>query len=365
MWDDLLGASAKHGFRIRSIWIADAAWQGRSADLNVDRLGNDPSWYDYARDIYHMINQLRADMPRPLVGIGHSFGATCLTHLSLLHPRLLTTLVLMDPVLQYRFVDLSFGYSTLALSAVRRDLWPSREAAAASMGRSDFYQAWDPRVFDLWIEHGLRDTPTPLYPGIPYRDAAGRGQVTLATTKHMEVFTYLRPTRQATDAATGRRVFARARIPDIDDERLAHMGTAALYRPEMPNTAALLPHVRPGILLVLGGQSSMSTPELRKEKLDMAGVGCGGSGGVDAGRVRDVVVEDAGHLVPMEKPTACALHAAAWIESELRTWREEEEELENWWRKSSREKQVLDDEWRGFIEETRKAREAEIAIAKL
>ncbi len=60
-------------------------------------------------------------------------------YLSQMRVRLLTMLVLMDPVLQYRFVDLPFGYSTLALSAVRRDLWPSCEAAAASMGRSDFY----------------------------------------------------------------------------------------------------------------------------------------------------------------------------------------------------------------------------------
>lgn len=41
LWDDLLVESEKLGFRIRSIWIADAAWQGQSGHLNEAILGND------------------------------------------------------------------------------------------------------------------------------------------------------------------------------------------------------------------------------------------------------------------------------------------------------------------------------------
>lgn len=32
------------------------------------------SWSDHARDLLHMINHFRREMPRPLVGIGHSMG---------------------------------------------------------------------------------------------------------------------------------------------------------------------------------------------------------------------------------------------------------------------------------------------------
>ena len=39
-------------------------------------------------------------MPRPLVGIGHSMGGQQLAHLALMHPRLLSLLVLVDPVIQ-------------------------------------------------------------------------------------------------------------------------------------------------------------------------------------------------------------------------------------------------------------------------
>ena len=41
LWEDLLAESRKQGFRIRSIIIADAAWQGKSGQLNASKLGND------------------------------------------------------------------------------------------------------------------------------------------------------------------------------------------------------------------------------------------------------------------------------------------------------------------------------------
>lgn len=32
------------------------------------------SWLDHPRDLLHFINLKRDEMPRPIVGIGHSFG---------------------------------------------------------------------------------------------------------------------------------------------------------------------------------------------------------------------------------------------------------------------------------------------------
>ena len=74
LWDDIFARSKKNGFRIRSIWIADVAQQGQSSVLNEQLLGNDPSWSDHPRDLLHLINLKRDEMPRPLVGIGHSMG---------------------------------------------------------------------------------------------------------------------------------------------------------------------------------------------------------------------------------------------------------------------------------------------------
>lgn len=78
LFEDLLSSSRSLNFRIRSIWIADVANQGASGVLNKDLLGDDPNLGDYARDILYMINLKRDEMPRPIIGIGHSMGGTIL-----------------------------------------------------------------------------------------------------------------------------------------------------------------------------------------------------------------------------------------------------------------------------------------------
>lgn len=37
---------------------------------------NKASWYDHSRDLIHMINHFRDLMPQPIMGVGHSLGAT-------------------------------------------------------------------------------------------------------------------------------------------------------------------------------------------------------------------------------------------------------------------------------------------------
>ncbi len=41
MWEDLVNALGKRGVRVRGIWIADVAGQGKSGILNSDIIGND------------------------------------------------------------------------------------------------------------------------------------------------------------------------------------------------------------------------------------------------------------------------------------------------------------------------------------
>lgn len=302
-----------------------------------------------------MINHFRTEMPRPLVGVGHSFGATALTHLGLLHPRLLSAVVLMDPVMNFSSRGPSFGMDPMSLSAKRRDLWPSHQEAVDSFKKSKFYQSWDPRVLDAWIKYGIRTTPTLLYP-----DEKDAGKATLTTTKHMEVFTYLRPLYQAVDE-NGKRKMDSSKLPDITYSNIWKFGSGKFYRPEAPNTAMQLPQLRPSCLYIFGGTSAMSTPILRKEKLELTGTGVGGSGGEKEGRVKEAVLEGVGHLVAMDRPKECAEFAASWIGAEVKRWRAEEEELQSWWKKSLREKQLIDDEWMGWVNEARdEARKAKL-----
>ncbi|OTB09602.1 hypothetical protein M426DRAFT_82455 [Hypoxylon sp. CI-4A] len=348
LWADLhaQSQSPNSNFRIRSIWIADVTNQGYSGVLNEQTLGNDPSWHDHARDLLHMTNVFRAEMPRPIVGVGHSFGAAILTKLSLLHPRLLTTLVLLDPTITtFSFQRNGPGKSAARASAFRRETWPSRDAAAESFRRSAFYRTWDPRVLECWIAHALRDTPTALFP------AAGNDadKATLRTTKHQEVFTFFRPLWPHVNRTKG--TVDRDGAPDFDPEmqdRIAADPSAyffPFYRSEGPSILKQLPHVRPSVLWVFGGESDLGTPDARKLKTEACGSGGGGSGGLAAGRVRSVVFEERGHLFPMELPAECARHASEWIGSEMNRWREKEREYEEWTKLPVEERMTLSSEF--------------------
>lgn len=297
-----------------------------------------------------MINTFRADIKRPIFGIGHSMGGQNLTALSLMHPRLFTSLVLIDPVLQ-KAPSAKGNYMPAQASCFRRDLWPSRKTAAESFARSKFYQTWDKRVLEAWVQHGLRDTPTLLHPQLSSTDEAGP-PVTLTTTKHQEVFTFLRPNFPPSDPSLPGPHTITASHPHTHN-RFTHPDIWPLDEPQTPfyrsesiATFNQLPHLRPSVLYIFGRDSALSSPEAIEQKLSTTGIGPGGSGGVAEGRVKDVMLENTGHLIPMEKVGGTADHCAAWLGAEFAKWKEEERrEREDWARVPEKEKVMLGEEY--------------------
>jgi len=248
------------------------------------------------------------------------------------------------------------GGSRVVASTFRRDLWPSRRAAAESFRKSQFYQAWDERVLDRWLNYGLRDVPTAIYPD----DGAttdGEKPVTLTTTKHQEVFTFLRPTFSGKQEPE-KDVIDRAAQPDFD---VAFPRSYPFYRPEPVRTFHNLPFVRPSVLYIFGGLSDLSPPDWREEKMERTGSGVGGSGGVKEGRVKQVVLEEHGHLIAMEAVEACADATAAWVGPELKRWRDEEDRtMQGWSRKSRRDKLVVSEEWKKRVVQGSPARKGKL-----
>ncbi|RAL01017.1 putative toxin biosynthesis protein [Aspergillus ibericus CBS 121593] len=357
LWEELHARSKANGFRIRSIWMADVAHQGESSVVNEDLLGNDPSWFDHPRDLLHLINVKRKDMSRPIIGIGHSMGGAHLAQLCLMHPRLIHSLVLLDPVIQRESTQID-GYEmalrrrqmiakTTQLSTYRRDTWPSRKAAAEAFNRNPFYQAWDSRVLDRWIKYGLRELPTAIYPrdGSKTNEKSNDRPVTLRTTLHQEVFTFSRPNY---DGPPGKKIpVNRVTHPDLNPE---HLGSWPFYRPEPSRVFAMLPHLRPSVCYIFGGKSDMCLPDMMADKMAATGTGLGGSGGAPAGRVRDVYLAEFGHLLAQEAPTQCADAASKWLGAELERWRTEEREFwEQWSRKSKIEKVTIDPRWKEHV----------------
>lgn len=300
---------------------------------------------DHARDLLHLTNVFRAEMPRPLVGIGHSFGGNIIVNLSLMHPRLFTALVMVDAVItRSNRAGPLYGFGTMRASAARRDLWPARDAAARSVRANRFYSSWDPRAVDRLVEFGFRDAPTAVHPD------ARPGEVTLTTTKHMECFTYYRPARRGPrDPATGKRRFDRSLVPDATED-VDNYPDFPFYQPPTPVTAGRLPELRPSVLWISGEDSAVCPPETRREKMELTGCGTGGSGGVKAGRVKECVVEGTGHLVAMEKPGVVASSAAGFVRGEVERWRKEEDEYRVWVDNvDDRMKTVMDDEFLALI----------------
>ena len=84
------------GIWIRSIWVADTLHNGTSSSvLNSDLIHDPVSSWSHSRDLMHMINTFRSETLQPIVGIGHSLGASQLAMLSLYNPALFTTLILL------------------------------------------------------------------------------------------------------------------------------------------------------------------------------------------------------------------------------------------------------------------------------
>ncbi len=339
LWDDLLTQSERHGFGIRGIWIADSAHEGASGVLNENLMGDDASWFDHSRDLLHMVNHFRQEFHRPIVGVGHSRGACELVNLSLIHPRLLSTLVLIEPFIQ---AEAPPGPNAAGFATMRPDFWPSREIAEQKFRKSQMYSRWDHRVLDKYLEHGLRSVPTALYPASASASVPSSA-VTLTTTKHQEAWAYVRPNFEprSDDLA-----FERFLSPDADPEA---EGKLLTIRSEPGITVRNLPFLRPSVCYIFGKKSPMSSPKLQAEKMSRTGTGVGGSGGVSDGKVTKVEIE-AGHLAAMEAVGRCAEVSAEWLGRWLRGWKNEEETVKRRGsRKSERGMMVVSEEWKELM----------------
>lgn len=245
-----------------------------------------------------MINQLRNELPRPIFGLGHSMGATQLINVSLMHPRILQGLLLIEPIVFPYSGENRGRYPPAQISARRRDSFESLDGAISHFQSSRMFRTWDSRAFDMWVKYGLRYLPDRL-----------DGEVTLVTPKSQELFTFIRPV-----SALG---MQEGLFPDLSPK--AHADTL-FYRPEPPIIYHNLPYLRPSILYIFGHQSRYITSRLQESIISRTGVGVGGRGGSRRGQVRQVTIQDAGHFAPMEQPKEIAERVIDWLKAEHDQW---------------------------------------------
>lgn len=177
-----------------------------------------------------------------------------------LHPRLFTTLLLLEPVIQLGAPPIGFGTDgpgTINFTVHRKDIWPNRAAAAASI--SPLLKEWDPRVKDRMIQHSFRSLPTALYPDLPPDANPEDPPVTLRTTKYQDSLTQLRENFEA-HQRDGRIVIDRQTHADMD----ALAAFVPLYQPEPRAAFYRLPSLRPSALWVFGDRTYLNLDEMRE-----------------------------------------------------------------------------------------------------
>ncbi|RMJ21120.1 toxin biosynthesis protein [Aspergillus sp. HF37] len=346
LWEELLARCQSNGFRIRAIWVADAANQGASGIINENYLGNDPSWLDHGRDLLHMINHFRDEMPQPIMG--DELMQECRMFLSHLHPRLLRSLLVIEPFIWDQDTGTNGVSVLLALTAEKKDVWNDRGQAADKARQK--LRIWDPRVLDRWVQYGYRELPSAIHP-----DKKTSGSVTLSTSKHQELLTYLRANFNQhrelglEDSPESRKVNdpPPPHDPLFQPDMIGGLyANQRFYRAEPLMAWRRLPHLRPSVLYLSGGRSDLSKSGLMERAAKMTGTGIGGSGGMQRKQVMNVVFPKAFHTLPFENVASTAEALAPWISQQIGQWREDERQVaEGWEGMSAKWKSTLSREW--------------------
>ena len=238
-------------------------------------------------------------------------------NLSLMHPRLFTSLILIEPVLQK--TPNGAAYAASYWIERKRDKWPSRDSAIAYDRRHPLHKTWDNRVFDIWKHVGYRDISeadkTTSHDALP----SNSGGVTLVTGKDAELATFARSCHPKSIGSA---------LSSFTPNWLEHpelMGfdqlTNPVYRPEAVATLAKLHCLRPNCLLVTthGSPYWIASQEGRAEFIKTAGTGIGGSGGSSADNVKNIIISG-GHFSPFVNPNGVAAAACPWIAGEIGRW---------------------------------------------
>jgi hypothetical protein len=257
-----------------------------------------------------------------------------------MHPRLFTSLILMEPIIQSSPPP---GMNVAHPSSYRPDLWPSYSAASVAFKKNKFFAGLDSRVLENYLKYGIREVPTALY---PVSETVKEGSYTLTTTKHQEVWSFLRPNFEGSDPETSINRVDRLLFPDIHSAQRGLL----FYRPEVAIAHEYLIYLRPSVLFIFGAKSYLSAPERQDEKMERTGSGLGGSGGAKAGEVEKYVFESLGHMAPLENVKACASVIGEWMGKKMVQFRADEKAIEKYdTQKSTNDMLAVSQKWLDLV----------------
>eukprot|EP00940_MAST-03C_sp_MAST-3C-sp2_P001728 g1728.t1 len=141
----------------------DFRGHGDSPKLDLDREGcMRTSWSRvFADDIIEVLDDVRTDEPRIVIGIGHSMGAANLVHAQLSNPRTFDGLVLCEPILPFPggtrlMPEKTTKRHPFAVRTLRRkNGWKSISEARAYFISKQMFARWDKDCLEEYLRHGL------------------------------------------------------------------------------------------------------------------------------------------------------------------------------------------------------------------
>jgi pimeloyl-ACP methyl ester carboxylesterase len=270
-------------------------------------------------------------------------GSICLTLLAQMHPRLLTSIVMLDAIIIHK--EMPAWITMTRLPSFRKDLWPSRQAAEIAFRKNALLKPFDERVVQKILEHSIRATPTLLYPeGSGDERGSGEQSYTLTTPKHQEALSVARPNYEDRNWSDNQCLVARTTVPDLWP---CAPYVSPFYKSEGRTCWMFLPYLRPSVLWLYGNKSYTMDADERREKMKRTGTGWNGSGGAEMGRVKEEFIEDTGHFLCFEKVAETAEKVSEWLEAEVTIWKDLEKVAmdEEWLKKDVVGRQRMDDRW--------------------
>jgi pimeloyl-ACP methyl ester carboxylesterase len=122
-------------------------------------------WEEFVADWRSVAAALceRAGVERVGLGVGHSFGGSCLLAAAAREPERFESIALIDPVLlpppgERTGPFMGEGDHPMSAAARRRTaVFPSRDAIRASWSRRGVFADWDPAVLEAYLRDGFRD----------------------------------------------------------------------------------------------------------------------------------------------------------------------------------------------------------------
>lgn len=144
------------------LWLCDIQGHGDS-DAGTGFLGWNSN-AELAVEVFQAQRSVFADVP--VYAAAHSLGGVLTSLIMAQHPKLFARAVLLDPIIFTPALQLYMqGSERLGLlvfnklakrTAVRRQHWPDRQTAYASLSGRGAFKGWSTAALQAFVEHGLR-----------------------------------------------------------------------------------------------------------------------------------------------------------------------------------------------------------------